>query len=223
MRFKGAQQESKEFELKQTKEKLEKVEGESDANKQWRLKREFAIKTLDYFRQIKLDITSEIRLDVAKRTEIIFKKLITRAGEIKQIEIDPAYNMNVIDVNGDNIIGILTAGQTLCLSLSYIAAVRAVTDTDYPMIIDSPLGRISGPERVELAKILPTYLEGVQMSFLVTDTEYSAPVEDSTADGERIPSVKEVWDTVKRIWKRFNLKFDKSDPDDSDTTVEESK
>ena len=152
-----------------------------------------------------------------------FKKLIARQLEIKQVEIDPAYNMSVIDNNDDNIIGTLSAGQTLFLSLSYIAAVRDVTDTDYPMIVDSPLGRIAGEERVDAAKTLPIYLEGTQMSFLVTNTEYDAEIKKDAVTGKRIPSVREVWDTEKRIWKRFVLKFDKSLRESSDTNVEEYK
>ena len=69
IRLKESQLDSKEFELKETIENLANAEGLSDANKQWKVKGEFAKKTLDYFTQFKHDITSEIRLLVQKRTE----------------------------------------------------------------------------------------------------------------------------------------------------------
>ena len=61
------------------------------------------------------------------------------------------------------------------------------------------------------------------MSFLVTNTEYDAIVEKDADTGERIPSVREVWDEEKRIWKRFVIKFDVSVKDSSDSTIEEYK
>ena len=97
-------------------------------------------------------------------------------------------------------------GQYLFLSLAYIAAVREVTDTNYPMIIDSPLGKISGEERVEAAEILPTYLPETQISFLITNTELDAIIEKDAESQVRIPSVREVWQKNKKIWKRWLLK-----------------
>ena len=96
---------------------------------------------------------------------------MARGLEIKKIDIDEAYNVNVLDSDNNNILPNFSAGQYLLLSLSYIAAVRDVTDTNYPMIVDSPLGRIAGLERVYVAQTLPIYLEGTQISLLVTNAE----------------------------------------------------
>ena len=130
---------------------------------------------------------------------------------------------NVLDSDNNNILPNFSAGQYLLLSLSYIAAVRDVTDTNYPMIVDSPLGRIAGLERVYVANTFPIYLEGTQISLLVTNAEYDAPITKDAASGKRIPSVKEVWEDEKRIWKRFIIKFDKDETGSADSSFSEFK
>ena len=214
---------AKKVDLKDVEDRLEKAEGLTTANKQWKAKREFAQKTLSYFQRIKHELVTEIRIQVQKRTTEIFIKLMARGLEIKRIDIDEAYNMNVLDSGDNNILPNFSAGQYLLLSLSYIAAVRDVTDTNYPMIVDSPLGRIAGLERVYVAKTLPIYLEGTQISLLVTNAEYDAPITKDAATGERIPSVKEVWEEEKRIWKRFIIKFDKDETGSADSDFSEFK
>ena len=91
------------------------------------------------------------------------------------------------------------------------------------MIVDSPLGRIAGLERVYVAQTLPIYLEGTQISLLVTNAEYDAPITKDAASGKRIPSVKEVWEDEKRIWKRFIIKFDKDETGSADSSFSEFK
>ena len=107
--------------------------------------------------------------------------------------------MEVLDKIDSNIIGTLSAGQYLFLSLAYIAAVRTITDTNFPMIIDSPLGKIDGEQRLFAAKVLPVYLEDIQMSLFVTNVEIDAIIEKDTETGKRIGSVRELWNSEKRI------------------------
>ena len=46
------------------------------------------------------------------------------------------------------------------------------------MIIDTPLGRISGIPRDNIASSLPNYLSETQVIMLATDTEYTNTVRD---------------------------------------------
>ena len=137
---------------------LEKAEGETDTNKMWKKRKNFATKTKDYLLQIKDELLQSIRITVQDGTKEIFQQLISKGGEIKELKIDSEYNITIIDNNGDSLFP-LSAGQRLYLSLSYIAAIREVTDTNFPMVIDSPLGRVDGWARVEAAKTLPVYLQ----------------------------------------------------------------
>jgi len=91
--------------------------------------------------------------------------------------------------------------------LAYIAAVRTITDTNFPMIIDSPLGKIDADQRLEAAKTLPVYLEDVQMSLFVTNVEIDAVIESDTETGKRIGSVRNQWESEKRIGKNWLIKI----------------
>jgi len=159
--------------------------------------------------QIRDELLGDIRETVRKTCEKIFISMLKsgkRSQEIKKIDISESYNIRVLDKTDTDIQTTLSAGQYLFLSLAYIAAVREVTDTNYPMIIDSPLGKISGEERVEAAEILPIYLPETQISFLITNTELDAIIESDAESKKRIPSVREVWQKNKKIWKRWLLK-----------------
>ena len=45
-------------------------------------------------------------------------------------------------------------------------------------MIDTPLGKIAGTSKYNLAKILPSHLKGEQLTFLATDTEWIAEIPD---------------------------------------------
>jgi DNA sulfur modification protein DndD len=173
--------------------------------------------------QVREDLLIEIRTKVQNRTEEIFKKLITRHWQIKKVEIDENYKIRVIDTEEVDNLKTLSAGQTLYLALSYIAAVREVTDTNYPMIIDSPFGRISGLERVRAAEDLPLYLPDTQITLLVTNTEYNAEIKKDLQTGKFIPSIKDTLQKNNRLGKEMKLELEKISDESSRTIVKENK
>lgn len=210
-----------ESEITDLKKDLKSATETTSASKQWNEKRNLAEKAYLTLNQVREELLSEIRERVQQRTEEIFKKLITRHWQVDRIEIDENYKIRVIDKEGVDNLKTLSAGQTLYLALSYIAALREVTDTNYPMIIDSPFGRIAGLERVRAAEDLPSYLPETQITFLVTNTEYKARVAQDSSSVKHIPSIKETLQKNKRIWKEFELVIDKITEESSRTLVKE--
>ena len=79
------------------------------------------------------------------------------------------------DENDVSILPSISAGESLFLALSFISAIRDVTGYKFPLIIDTPLGRISGTPRFLLSEALPKYLPNEQIIFLATDTEFISP------------------------------------------------
>ena len=47
-----------------------------------------------------------------------------------------------------------------------------------PLIIDTPLAKISGKPKTFVAQRLPKFLSNTQLTLLVTDTEYQSPIVD---------------------------------------------
>ena len=198
---------AEEIKIKDKELELDELEGETKANKKWRLLHQLANMAKTDLLTIKYELIHDIRENVRKTCEEIFIKIIARGSEIKKLSITDKYQMRVLDQYEGNIIGTLSAGQYLFLSLAYIAAVREITDTNYPMIIDSPFGKIDGEQRVMIAETLPVYLPQTQMTLFVTNTEIDAVIEKDTETGKRIPPVREVWEKEKRIGRTWLLKI----------------
>jgi DNA sulfur modification protein DndD len=190
---------------------LEKLLGETKTAKKWKQLKILASMAKADLLTIKYELLDEIREDVRKTCEEIFMKIIARGDEIKKIDIKDNYEMEVLDQYDDNILGTLSAGQFLFLSLAYIAAVRKITDTNFPMIIDSPLGRIDAEQRTFVAKTLPSYLSNIQLSLFVTNVEIDAIIERDTETGQRIGSVRELWNEEERISKNWLIRIEKKD------------
>jgi DNA sulfur modification protein DndD len=162
----------------------------------------------------------EIRKRVEEQTNAIFSKLISRRWQLDKVIISPDYKIRVLDKEGVDNLKTLSAGQTLYLSLSFISALRQITATNYPMVIDSPFGKVSGEERIWAAEDLPIFLPDTQITFLVTDTEYSSDVSNILTN-TKIPSIREVLLKNNKVWKEFNLVISKEDDVSSKTEVVE--
>ena len=67
----------------------------------------------------------------------------------------------------------LSAGQSLLLTLAFVAAIREPTGFKFPLIIDSPAGKIDGPNTHNIGANLPDFLPDAQVIMLVTSKEYT--------------------------------------------------
>ena len=219
--LKTSQKQALELEIKTLEGQVSAETGTSDVAKKWGMKQALAEMAQSTLNQVREELLTDIREKVQDRTEEIFKKLITRHWQIEKVEIDENYKIRVIDTEGVDNLKTLSAGQTLYLALSYIAAVREVTDTNYPMIIDSPFGRVSGIERVRAAEDLPLYLPDTQITLLVTNTEYNAEIEKDLQTGKHIASIKNTLQKNNRLGKEMRLELEKISDTSSRTIVEE--
>jgi len=126
--------------------------------------------------EIKDEIMDEIRAEIEQQTREHFFELIWKEENYKDVIIDQNYNISVLDQNGMEAIGTLSAGERQVLALSFMAALNTVSGFDAPIIIDTPLGRISKEPKLNIADKLPNYLQGKQVSLLVTEEEYTDEV-----------------------------------------------
>ena len=138
----------------------------------------FLDKSIDYAKQIKDEIMQEVRTKIEEKTKEQFFNLIWNKEAFQDVVIDNEYNISVIHHSGREGIGTLSAGQRQVLALSFIAALKQISGFNTPIIIDTPLGRISKEPKNNIAKKLPNYLEGSQVTMLVTEEEYTPEVRD---------------------------------------------
>ena len=170
------------------------------------------------FQKYSDELKNELRDIVAKKTTEYFLKLVSRKEDFAEVQIQGNYKMVVLDNNQKN--KALGAGQSCCLALSYIAAIRDTAEKNYFMMIDSPLHNISQEERVDIAQNLPKFLPQTQITLLVQDQEYTGYANKGIT-GKKIPSVRDTLMKNNSIWKEYVLKTHKEQKDSSYTVIDE--
>ena len=160
-------------------------------------------------------LVEQFQVTTAEKTTEYFKKMVSKKEDFSKIDILPNYRTIAYDNNQKR--KSLSAGQSCCLALSYIAAIREIANRNYFMMIDSPLHNISQEERVEIAQNLPTFLPGTQLTLLVQDQEYTGSPKKKIT-GKNIPSVRDILQENNIIWKEYLLESIKHAKDKNTNT-----
>ena len=154
------------------------------------------------------DLNTETRTEMQNKTWEIFQKILYESKKFKKFIIQSDYSVILLNNQNQNHIVDISAGQSLFLAISFVTALREITGYKFPLVIDTPIGKISGSNQYNLAKILPTYLKSEQISFLATDTEWIAPIPNIAEDERDEGSFGELITKLINI-KHFRIKQDK--------------
>jgi DNA sulfur modification protein DndD len=190
------EEERLEQELKQLNGKLERALEAAARRKDLLARFELCTQALTALDEIRTELLSEVRQQIEQETEEYFLDLIWKKGTYSRVQIDENYQINVLNVRGLPSLGTLSAGERQVLALAFMAALGTISGFDAPVLIDTPIGRISGEPRKNIAESLPNYLSDTQVTLLMTDTEYTEPVQ------MRLNS---------RIGKEYELRFVESE------------
>jgi DNA sulfur modification protein DndD len=137
-------------------------------------------------------VMEDVRREIEQQTNEHFLNMIWKEKTYANVEIGEDYNVSVKHVSGCESIGTLSAGERQVLALSFVSALNNVSGFDAPLIIDTPLGRISSEPRIRIAKLLPSCFPNRQVILLMTDEEYTPMVRDALKD---------------HVSKEFSIKF----------------
>jgi len=128
--------------------------------------------------EVKDAIMKKVKEEIEKKTSQQFLSLIWKKDTYNGVCIDDDYNISVPHVSGREGLGTLSAGERQVCALSFMAALNSVSGFEVPIIIDTPLARISTEPSRNIARKLPNYLQGKQVILLVTEKEYSPEVKE---------------------------------------------
>ncbi len=181
--------------IKKLKEALNKEMRKYQQLDLTRKKLEFATKALSVLENIRDEYISEVREKISSNTDKYFKELIWKKKEYDEVRIGEEFDLRVINRFGSDVKLDLSAGERQVLALSFMAALKDITGYKAPVLIDTPMGRISKKPKDNIAECLPKYLKDTQLILLVTDSEYTT-------------SVKEKLD--KRTANRYQLSFNEN-------------
>ena len=151
------------------------------------LKQQIAVlvKIEDYFRNIRNDITTNMRKEIQTTTWNIFDSMIWKRNTFGKIVIGDNYEVSVYNKEGTVMTGSLSATEQMALAYAFTLAIHKASGKNCPLVIDSPLGRVSDDNRENMAKALLDISKDKQIIMLFTPDEYSEAVKDmytNTAD-----------------------------------------
>jgi DNA sulfur modification protein DndD len=186
---------SLERQLEDQKEKLatvrKDIENEAASKEKSReaLQRQrFAEATLNTARGMYENFSNQVREKVAEELNEEFQSMIWKKNFFKPVQIDEDYRVLVspkkFDVEWRNA---LSAGETACLAFAFSLTLSNVAGFSYPMVVDSPLGKLDEEVKEFVSSVLAKALEseidseGKQILMLMTDSEYSSEVADAIA------------------------------------------
>jgi DNA sulfur modification protein DndD len=108
--------------------------------------------------------------------------MIWKKNFFKPVEIDENYKVLVYNIAGIETRAHLSAGETACLAFAFSLTLSKVAGFSYPMVIDSPLGRLDDEVKEFVSGVLTKALNanidesGNQILMLMTDSEYNDDV-----------------------------------------------
>jgi len=129
-----------------------------------------------------LDITINQRLDEIKRkiqeeTNAIFFNLIWKKSTFNKITIDENYQVKITSSDTNlPMLGCLSKAENELLALSFTLALHNVSGFDAPLLIDTPVARVSDDQRVNFGKTLAQISKEKQIFLLFTPAEYSLDI-----------------------------------------------
>lgn len=142
--------------------------------------RDYTEHIITNFENVKKTLVEEVRMQLEEKTRSSFFQLIWKDKEefsdVSIIEKNGKFHISVKSRFGDECLGDISSGEKQALALSFTAALYVVSGNNVPIFIDTPMGRISGTTRDNMATFFPEYLPYAQLIILPTDTEYTPNV-----------------------------------------------
>ncbi len=151
------------------------IEKEEKA-KEIKRQNDFCKKSLDIVRKTKELIMKRTREKIQMKTNDLFFDLIWKKETFKNVSITEDYEINLIHSMGYNCLGSISAAERELLALSFTLALHTVSGFDSPILIDTPVARVSDQHRENFAKSFSQVSMGKQIILLFTPDEYSQDI-----------------------------------------------
>jgi DNA sulfur modification protein DndD len=158
-----------------------------EKSRQALLRQRFAESTLETAKKMYTEFSDQVRQKVAENLNDEFQSMVWKKNFFKPVEIDEDYRVLVYNKAGVEIRSMLSAGETACLAFAFSLTLSDVAGFSYPMVVDSPLGRLDKEVKEFVSDVLAKALksdpnaEGKQILMLMTDSEYNQEVADALA------------------------------------------
>ena len=147
--------------------RLDKEFRKDSSQRYLKRKIDFCQVALDELRKVRDSLLDSVQETVKKYTKEYFLKFLWKKDTYEDVSIDEDYRMTARHVHGYDVLMGLSKGEKLILALSFMAALRKITGFGFPLLIDTPLGRVSGEPRHNIAVTLPDIMGDNQVTLFV--------------------------------------------------------
>jgi DNA sulfur modification protein DndD len=161
-----------------------------------RQKADFANKAAAIAKGLYESMNNQVREAISKSLETRFKSMTWKEGYFEQVSIDPSFRVSIVTNQGVEAYGRLAAGESVCLAFAFSLTLSKEAGLNFPMVVDTPMGRLGPDVQVNLARVIADATRGVgknsnhQMILLMTETEYNKQVADELSS--RRPKVLQI-------------------------------
>ncbi len=128
------------------------------------------------FETVRDEIVDETKTEMQKLTWETFSSMIWKKNTFGKIDIDDNYSVTLYNIYGQPMNADASATEAMALAYAFTLSVHQVSGQNSPLVIDSPLGRVSDENREKMAAALLEVAKEKQIIMLFTPDEYSAPV-----------------------------------------------
>jgi len=199
-----------EFELEELDKEIQKLYGDLEKSKvASKIEKELldkqkichdSIKIIKKTMDSIMDVTRE---DIESFTRNTFFDLIWKQDTYSDIEIDNNYNLKLIHkLTNDNAIGSASAAERELVALAFTLGVHSISGFKSPLLIDTPLARVSDDHRINFANVLLEISKEKQIILIVTPDEFSdniKPIFDESSQFEIEINKEEYMTNIRRI------------------------
>jgi len=119
------------------------------------------------------EIMTEIREKIRDETEKIFFDFIWKKDTYKHLQLSENYEIGLTHKNDLECLGSLSAAERALLALAFTLALHNISGFDAPLVVDTPVARISGRNRTNFAETLAETSKQKQLILFFTHAEYS--------------------------------------------------
>lgn len=165
-----------EIDLLRNKEK--QAISDSKANESLKEKSELADRLRVNLENVECRLVSEMKKEIETATSQYFQSMIWKRHTFGKILIDDHYKVFVYNKQNVEMTSSLSATEKMALAYAFTLAIHEASGKNCPLLIDSPLGRVSDDNREKMAGALLEVSRNKQIIMLFTPDEYSKQVQD---------------------------------------------
>lgn len=175
----------------------EKEEKKSRFIKQVRVLRSIIIE----YEKIKENLVSEVKCDIENYTWEHFDKMLWKDKTFNKLIITDDYELSVKDSSDREIRGSLSATELMALAYAFTLSIHEASGKNCPLVVDSPLGRVSDKNREKMAFDLLESSRKKQIILLFTPDEYSDEVRNVFEKNKCVIQTLKLTEDEKEILK----------------------